>query len=219
MMKKTHGLCCILLGAILLIAALSLVLYNTNENKESGEVANNILSELKSVIPETTTSTTITTMENDLFAYYAQFETTTVPIIEEPTMEIDSGIYIGIIELPVLGLELPVMSEWSYPNLKLSPCRYKGTVADKNIIIAAHNYNSHFGRLKELYGGEEIIFTDANGYPHYYEVSQITEINGKDIESMDFGSDDSWDLTLFTCTLSGQSRVTVRAVEKQELTE
>lgn len=218
-MKKTHGLCCILLGAILLIAALSLVLYNTNENKESGEVANNILSELKSVIPETTTSTTITTMENDLFAYYAQFETTTVPIIEEPTMEIDSGIYIGIIELPVLGLELPVMSEWSYPNLKLSPCRYKGTVADKNIIIAAHNYNSHFGRLKELYGGEEIIFTDANGYPHYYEVSQITEINGKDIESMDFGSDDSWDLTLFTCTLSGQSRVTVRAVEKQELTE
>lgn len=218
-MKKTHGLCCILLGAILLIAALSLVLYNTNENKESGEVANSILSELKSVMPETTTATTVTTLENDLFVYYAQFDTTTVPVIEEPKMEIDSNIYIGIIEIPALSLELPVMSEWSYPNLKLSPCRYKGTVTEKNIIIAAHNYNSHFGRLKELYSGDEIIFTDANGYPHYYEVSQITEINGRDIESMDFGSADSWDLTLFTCTLSGQSRVTIRAVEKQELLE
>lgn len=213
-MKKTHGLCCIVLGAILLIAGLSLVLYNRNENKKSGEVADTIVSELKSLLPETTTATTVTTMENDLFAYYAQFETTTVPIIEEPTMEIDSRIYVGIIEIPALQIELPVMSEWNYPNLKLSPCRYKGTVADRNMIIAAHNYYSHFGRLKELYGGEEIIFTDANGYPHYYEVSQITEINGRDIESMDFGSADSWDLTLFTCTLSGQSRVTVRAVEK-----
>lgn len=213
-MKKAHGLCCILLGAILLIAALSLVLYNTNENKESREVANNILSELKIEMPETTTATTVTTLENDLFVYYAQFETTTVPVIEEPKKEIDGNIYIGIIEIPALQLELPVMSEWSYPNLKLSPCRYKGTVAERNIIIAAHNYNSHFGRLKELYGGEDIIFTDTNGYPHYYEVSQITEINGRDIESMDFGSADTWDLTLFTCTLSGQSRVTVRAVEK-----
>lgn len=218
-MKKTHGLCCIILGAILLIAALSLVLYNKNENEKGGEVANSILNEIKMEIPETTTSTTSTTMENDLFAYYAQFETTTVPVIEEPTMEIDSNIYIGIISVPALGLELPVMSDWSYPNLKISPCRYKGNIYDKNIIIAAHNYNSHFGRLKELYGGEEIIFTDASGYPHYYEVSQIIEIDGRDIEAMDFGSAESWDLTLFTCTLSGQSRVTVRAVEKKEIQE
>ncbi|MCM1133327.1 MAG: sortase [Ruminococcus flavefaciens] len=215
-MKKTHGLCCILLGAILLIAALSLVLYNKNENEKGGEVADSIVAELKIELPETTTVTTSTTMENDLFAYYAQFETTTVPVIEEHTMELDGNIYIGIISVPALGLELPVMSEWSYPNLKLSPCRYKGTVADGNIIIAAHNYNTHFGRLNQLSGGEEIIFTDADGYPHFYEVAEVTEINGRDIEAMDFGSEDSWDLTLFTCTLSGQSRVTVRAVEKQE---
>lgn len=218
-MKKAHGVCCILLGAILLIAALSLVLYNTEENKKSGEAAKSILSELKMEMPATTTATVASTMENDLFVYYSQFETTTVPVFEEATREIDGNIYIGIISIPVLGIELPVMSEWNYPNLKISPCRYKGTVAAGDIIIAAHNYDSHFGRLKSLYVNDEIIFTDVNGYPHYYEVSQITEINGRDIESMDFGSADSWDLTLFTCTLGGQSRVTIRAVEKKEVTE
>ena len=50
-MKKTHGLCCILLGAALLIAALSLVLYNMNENKKGGEAANSILNELKIGMP------------------------------------------------------------------------------------------------------------------------------------------------------------------------
>lgn len=215
-MKKTHGLCCMILGAILLIAALSLVLYNNNENEKGGETAVKVVSELKIDMPETTTSSTTTTVENDLFVYYGQFDTTTVPVIEEATKVIDGNTYIGILEIPALGLELPVMSEWSYPNLKISPCRYKGTVADKNIIIAAHNYNTHFGRLKELYGGEDIIFTDMAGYPHYYEVAEIIEINGTDIEAMDFGSEDSWDLTLFTCTLGGQSRVTVRAVEKME---
>lgn len=212
-MRKTHGLCCILLGAALLIAALSLVLYNMNENKKGGEAAESILNELKIALPETTLPTTTTTIENDLFAEYAKYDTTTTPVIEETTTYIGDYSYIGIISVPSLEIELPVMTEWSYPQLNISPCRYKGTVADGNIIIAAHNYYTHFGRLRELSGGEEIIFTDAGGYPHYYEVSEITEINGRDIEAMDFGSADNWDLTLFTCTLSGQSRVTVRAVE------
>ncbi len=34
---------------------------------------------------------------------------------------------------------------------------------------------------------------------------------GTDIAQMTSGDAESWDLTLFTCTLSGQSRVTVRA--------
>lgn len=212
-MRKTHGLCCILLGAALLIAALSLVLYNMNENKKGGEAAESILNELKIALPETTLPTTTTTIENDLFAEYAKYDTTTTPVIEETTTYIGDYSYIGIISVPSLEIELPVMTEWSYPQLNISPCRYKGTVADGNIIIAAHNYYTHFGRLRELSGGEEIIFTDASGYPHYYEVSEITEINGRDIEAMDFGSADNWDLTLFTCTLSGQSRITVRAVE------
>ena len=91
----------------------------------------------------------------------------------------------------------------------------EGSAAGGDLIIAAHNYSSHFGRLDEFQGGEEIIFISADGTVLNYEVIQTENISGKDVEAMEFGSADEWDLTLFTCTLSGQSRVTVRAVIKE----
>lgn len=208
-MSKKHGLCCISIGTALLIAALSLVLYNLNENKKSGGSAHEVLLELKNVIP-TPTDAIENREEHD---FYAEFDSEAEPATEESTMIVDDHGYIGIISIPSLEIELPVMFDWSYPNLKISPCRYKGTAADGDMIIAAHNYRSHFGRLRELSGGEEIVFTDVNGKSTRYEVLYTVEINGKDVEEMEFGSADTWDLTLFTCTLGGQSRVTVRATE------
>lgn len=209
-MNKKHGLCCIILGTAMLIAALSLVFYNSQENKRSGEAADKVLSELKENIPEPSTEIYTETASED--GIYSEYDTEPQTCVQDTTMMIDEHGYIGIIAIPDLGLELPVMSDWSYPDLKISPCRYKGSVFSRDIVIAAHNYRSHFGRLSELSGGENIVFTAADGKVYNFEVSQITELDGRDIEGMDFGSSDSWDLTLFTCTLGGRSRVTVRAV-------
>lgn len=213
-MNKKHGLFCIFLGTALLIAALSLVFYNSQEDKKSGKAAMEVLSELKENIPEPPTEALAETATGD--DIYSEYNIEPQTAVQDTTMTVDEHGYIGIISIPDLGLELPVMSDWSYPNLKISPCRYKGSVFSGDMIIAAHNYRSHFGRLSELSGGETIVFTAADGRVYNYEVSQITELDGKDIEGMDFGSADSWDLTLFTCTLGGRSRVTVRAVETGE---
>lgn len=209
-MKDIKSRIMIIFGTMLLIAALFLVLYNVKEDRDGSKASQEILQRLK---VEMVTSEPIPTEPdmpavNDLFEEY---EVETVP--EEVQIEIDGNYYIGTISIPSLEIELPVMSEWSYPNLKLSPCRYKGTVAGGDIIIAAHNYWSHFGRLNQLYSGDTIIFTDGNGIAHEYQLLQTEVIEGYNIEAMDFGSADNWDLTLFTCTLGGQSRVTVRAVK------
>lgn len=201
------------MGTMMLLASLFLVFSNFRQDMESSQTASEILTELKEVIPQTTAfqsppETTVPTVYNDIFQEY---EVTTVP--EEKTIEIDNNYYIGTILIPSLDIELPIISEWSYPNLKLSPCRYNGTIFEGNLIIASHNYRSHFGRIQELNSGDSIIITDTDGITHNYEVIQSEIIDGYNIESMEFGSDDSWDLTLFTCTLSGQSRVTVRAIE------
>ena len=103
------------------------------------------------------------------------------------------------------------MSSWSYPALKKSPCRYSGSAQTNDLIIAAHNYHSHFGRIGELRTGDEIVFTDAGGSVFRYKVSFMEVIEGQDVEQMFSGQSEDWDLTLFTCTLSGQSRVTIRA--------
>jgi sortase A len=99
------------------------------------------------------------------------------------------------------------MSEWSYPNLRISPCRYTGSAYKNNLIIAAHNYESHFGNLKYLNAGDEITFTDVDGNVFNYVVAEIEQLNPTAIEQMESGD---WALTLFTCTIGGSYRVTVR---------
>lgn len=204
-MKKRFGTCFIAIGTALLIAALSIVLYNLSQDKSSGERAHKILAELKSEIPED--KHIQSTESQDLFSEYDTVQNKT-----EPTAEADDHSCIGIISVPSLGIELPVLSSWSYADLKISPCRYKGTADGGDLIIAAHNYRSHFGGLSGLVTGDRINFTDVNGKVYEYETIQTETIVGEDIELMEFGASDEWDITLFTCTLSGRSRVTVRAV-------
>lgn len=211
-MKKMHGKICIITGTALLLAALSLVFFNLYNDSQSGKTAQRLLNDIKNEIPQSSQNSDNPIIDNpdDLFSEYNDADD------EEKLIEADGMYYLGIISIPSLQIELPVLSEWSYPNLKLSPCRYKGTVKGGDLIIAAHNYRTHFGRIQELVSGDIIIFTDANGVAHEYETVQTESINGKDIEAMEFGAADNWDLTLFTCTLSGQSRVTVRAVSTEQ---
>lgn len=114
---------------------------------------------------------------------------------------------IGILEIPALDLQLPVISEWSYPALRLAPCRYTGSAYKGDLVIAAHNYQSHFGRLKTLSTGSEVIFTDAVGNRFVYQVAVIEALTPWSVEDMTSGE---WPLSLFTCTLDSQNRVTVR---------
>lgn len=209
-MNKRHGLFCVVLGTILLVAALSLVFYNRNENEKSGKAAQSVLEELVKEIPEPVAIVPTQAMTGNI---YDEYDVEILTEIEETTIIIENNGYIGILSIPALNLELPVMSEWSYPNLNIAPCRYKGSIGSGDIIIAAHNYRTHFGRMSELGGGETFTFTEADGTVHTYEVTEIIQLDGRDIDGMEFGSAENWDMTLFTCTLGGQSRVTLRAVE------
>lgn len=129
------------------------------------------------------------------------------PYMEMPTGACGDHRYIGILEIPALGLELPIIDEWSYPALKISPCRYAGSAYTDDMVIAAHNYRSHFGQIKGLQPGASVLFTDMDGNTFQYEMVSMEVLKDTAIEEM-VSSDSA--LTLFTCTYSGQSRVTIR---------
>ena len=129
------------------------------------------------------------------------------PEMDMPEEIIDGHGYIGVLEIPAYGLTLPVMSEWSYPNLKIAPCRYQGSPYTDDLILAAHNYTRHFGNLKCLEAGDRITFTDVDGNVFSYEVALVETLMPTAIDAMESGD---WDLTLFTCTIGGAYRVTVR---------
>ena len=132
------------------------------------------------------------------------------PEMEMPEItleDLDGAACIGVLEIPKIDLKLPVLSEWSYPLLKKAPCRYSGSAYLDNLVIAAHNYRTHFGKLKELETDDEVIFTDAAGNRFEYKVAAVEALTPQSVEDMTSGE---WALSLFTCTLDGKNRVTVR---------
>lgn len=123
------------------------------------------------------------------------------------SLKVDDNEYIGIINIPSINLELPVMSDWSYTKLKTSPARYSGTLKTNDLVICAHSYKNLFRNIKKLKPNDSLIFTDMNGNKHFYEVALIEIISPEDIQKM---IENEYDLTLFTCTEDNQNRFTVR---------
>jgi sortase A len=184
--RNKRGLLCIIAGLLAIDAALFLTIFNIYQDYKSGQSASVVLAQL-----DTTADTAQTTEDAS----------------DMPTELIGDYEYIGELTIPALDLQLPIISQWNYKALKIAPCRYTGSVYTDDLIIAAHNYTTHFGRLKELSIGDEVDFTDLNGETFVYKVAQKEILKPNAVEEME---SDEWDLTLFTCTIGGKSRVTIR---------
>ena len=210
-MKSNSWILVVTLGVLCILSAFLLCWHNVRQSKDAADASESVIEVLKNKIPDEYVDipeATPPSTEEDLFAEYEK---------DEPESKSDAGIvidknsYCGYISLPSLGLELPVMSDWSYDKLNISPCRYSGSAETNDLIIAAHNFYSHFGKIDDLVSGDQIVFTNTLGKKYIYTVAYTEVIDGEDITQMFSGQSEEWDLTLFTCTLSGKSRVTVRA--------
>lgn len=193
MNKKIISAVLVSIGILLIMAAIALAGFNIWDDYRAGNMIESIDKQLE--IPE------IQAVPNEIPDYVLN------PDMDMPTVKIGGYEYIGKVRIPSLKLKLPVMDTWSYPQMRIAPCRYKGSAYLNNLIICAHNYASHFGRLKNLDIGDKVIFTDVDGNVFNYEVKHIDTLTGGAVEEMESGE---WDLTLFTCTIGGRLRVTVR---------
>ena len=133
-------------------------------------------------------------------------------LTEMATIKVDGYDCVGVLTVPVLKLELPVLTDWSYAKLKKAPCVYYGSYYETDFVIAAHNYKAHFGRLSELQTGDIVIFADVHGTAHYYEVVLLETLPPTATEEM---ITSGFDLSLYTCTPGGGNRVTVRCNIKE----
>ena len=180
MRKVSPGLVCIVLGVVLLLAAGGLYAYNRYEDAHAGAEAQTVVADLQQKVetPEP--------------------ETESGPLDPElPVVEIDGNEYVGEISIPSIVIDLPVMSEWSYPRLKIAPCRQFGSSRTDDLVIAAHNYESHFGKLTSLTAGDSVTFTDMN---------KVEVLDPHSVEEVEHSG---YALVLYTCTYGGKTRVTV----------
>lgn len=200
------------LGAALILGALLLFIHNQMENRYAIDESVNLLPQLlaridqnqQEIMDESTVegdASTVPPNDCDIPVEYLEPSD-----LEMPEVEIDGYGYIGYLSIPALELELPIMGNWDYTRLRIAPCRYTGSILGEDLVLMAHNYASHFGHLSELSEGDSVIFTDMNGIVTRYQVVGKDILDPYAVEEMTSGD---FDLTLFTCTYGGQTRVTV----------
>ena len=210
--RKQRGLLSITVGLLLIAAALFLASYNLYDELRAEQAARQVVNKLDAYFHSEAAPEASTNPAGDQEPLVSDERTVIPDYVLYPNMEMSveaiNGIdFIGVLRIPTLELELPVISEWNYPNLKSAPCRYSGSAYLNNLILCGHNYASHFGSLKTLSEGDIATFTDIDGNVFIYKMVERETLNPTDIEGMESGN---WDLTLFTCTVGGQSRVTIR---------
>lgn len=205
-MKQKIGKICMVLGALLILASLGLLAYNKWDAARADKAAQTALGELENTLTRT--------IEEKNKADDVVLQPELDPDQPMTEVELDGWNYIGYLSIPSIGLNLPVMSEWSYAGLKIAPGRYSGSTYADNMVVCAHNYAKHFSPIKWLAEGAEVYFTDMDGMRWSYEVSAVEIIQPTQIEKMTEKTEDSenWDLTLFTCTTGGSARCAVRCV-------
>lgn len=169
----------LLIGLIILVFGLSSIIYHKILELNAYENSSKILDELKINI--------------------------NVSEHKKETLKIDNFNYIGIIIIPSLNLELPVMD--NYEHLNISPGKYYGSVLTNDLVICAHSYKKHFGNIFLLNEGDVVMFVDVNNIAYIYEVKLIEIVKPEEVEKV---VDSEFDLTLYTCTKDSLNRVVVR---------
>ncbi len=188
MNRKARGKIFIALGFLMVFISTAIFMTFDYQEKKAGENAAVLLEELK--------------IQQEKF-----FLETENSAGEMPQQTLRGYNLVGRINFSSVGVELPVLNEWSYELLKISPCRYSGSVEDGNLIILGHNYKSHFAPLKNCSVGDAVYFTDVNGIRHTYTVSETETLYKTELDKL---TASDYDLTVFTCTASGQSRLVIR---------
>ncbi|MBQ4643848.1 MAG: sortase, partial [Oscillospiraceae bacterium] len=127
-MKNKRGTGLIITGFVLILASAGLFGYNVIEERKAENSSGKAVGVLEQQI--------VIKEYPEIFENAAEAEIPDYilnPEMAMPETEIEGIKYIGTLEIPKIGLKLPVISEWSYPNLKIAPCRYFGSAYLDNI--------------------------------------------------------------------------------------
>lgn len=118
---------------------------------------------------------------------------------------------IGILKAENTDIELPVIDNWNYDRLKVSPCRFSGSLEGKDLVLIGHNYEGHLKNLDQLKSGDGVTFVDASGKEHFFEVEKTAILAPEQVDKL---ISKEHALTVVTCTPTGKSRFAIYCIEK-----
>lgn len=217
MKHHTFGTKLIILGIVLLCIAAGLAVKNVQEQKQAEKDSQAAMEELLDLLQDTEKNQAADQQKDSSLEDRKAEEIPDYilnPEMDMPMQDISGIPYIGYLDIPALNLQLPVIAETSSRYLRKSPCRFTGSAYLDDLVIGAHNYVRHFRNIGNLSYGDEITFTDMDGNVFAYKVANIEILQPNQGKELCSGE---WPLTLYTCTLGGRTRITVRCEKVDEV--
>lgn len=124
---------------------------------------------------------------------------------------------VGIIKIPKIELEYPILEKTSNETMKISITKFWGRDINEigNVSLAGHNNRdgTMFGRTKELEIGDKIELTNTKRITKEYEIYDIFKTDPNDISIIDPDEIGTREVTLITCTNGNKERLIVKARE------
>lgn len=124
---------------------------------------------------------------------------------------------VGIITIPKLKIEYPIINKTNEETMKISITKFWGNNVNDigNFTMSGHNYmdGTMFGGIKKLKIGDFIEMTDLSGKTIKYKIFDKYVTNPNDIECINSVEGDTREITLITCTNGRSNRLIIKARE------
>ena len=124
---------------------------------------------------------------------------------------------IGLIEIPAIDLEYPILEKTTKLAMATSISRYYGGEINGygNVSLAGHNNYSGtmFGRNKNLKKGDKVLLTDLTGKTLEYEIYDIFVTHPDDTKVLETKDKTIREVTLITCKNGRSERLIIKAKE------
>ena len=125
---------------------------------------------------------------------------------------------IGIIKIPVIDLEYPILEQTTDEAMKVSISKYWGGDINSygNVSLAGHNNKitlTMFGKNKNLKNGDSIFLTDLTGTTIEYKIYDTFITDPDDVSILRTTDESVREVTLITCTNGRANRLINKAIE------
>lgn len=136
---------------------------------------------------------------------------------KEIKLEYNGYNVVGIINIPKLGIEFPILDITNDDSMKVSVTKFWGNNVNDigNFTIVGHNNldGTMFSNTKKLKIGDEIILTDLSGKTLKYRIFDKYIIEPNDVSCTESVNKDQREVTLITCTNGRRNRLVIKANE------
>ncbi len=125
---------------------------------------------------------------------------------------------IGLIKIPAIDLEYPILEQTTDEAMKVSISKYWGGDINSygNVSLAGHNNKitlTMFGKNKNLKNGDSIFLTDLTGTTIEYKIYDTFITDPDDVSILRTTDKSVREVTLITCTNGRANRLINKAIE------